>query len=153
MAFRRAQPCFSSPRRAVHIFKYYAGREGLGYGNGVLLFDTGSGRTHKLPYSSSPGGVLPRQWAAWAVRVIAQNGGVAYLPCCSVHTQVLASAKESTKDVRPTGGSKGQSDEHGSVLMQFVEKKDEPKALTVGAKGNTALLTPGISITPVISPC
>ena len=58
--------------------------------------------------------------------------GLLLVPCSCIHTQgnggaMLAASKEKVP------GSK--SAEHGSVLMQFVEKKEEPKHLTVGAKG------------------
>ena len=47
---------------------------------------------------------------------------------------VLCAKKDSGEKISKGKGSKS-SQEHGSVLMQFVEKKDEPKAVTVGAKG------------------
>lgn len=51
------------------------------------------------------------------------------------HTSlVLCAKKDSGEKISKTKGSKS-SQEHGSVLMQFVGKKDEPKAVTVGAKG------------------
>ena len=51
-----------------------------------------------------------------------------------IHTQscgLLAAKDDKPADRR---GSKGR-ETSGSVLMQFVEKKDEPKQLTVGGKG------------------
>ena len=57
--------------------------------------------------------------------------GLLLVPCSCVHVQsgdTLAAKKPVEKK-----GSKGH--EHGSVLMQFVAKKEEPKQVTVGAKG------------------
>ena len=57
--------------------------------------------------------------------------GLLLVPCSCVHVQsggTLAAKKPVEKK-----GSKGH--EHGSVLMQFVTKKEEPKQVTVGAKG------------------
>ncbi len=51
------------------------------------------------------------------------------------HSSAIVCAKEGR---RVTKGSNSKQ-ENGSVLMQFVEKKEEPKAVTVGAKG--AVLT------------
>jgi len=36
---------------------------------------------------------------------------------------------------KPSQQESSKGHEHGSVLMQFVSKKEEPKQLTVGAKG------------------
>lgn len=44
---------------------------------------------------------------------------------------MAAEKKQQGQDV----SKKSESHEHGSVLMQFVKKKEEPKQLTVGAKG------------------
>ena len=52
--------------------------------------------------------------------------------CSCVHTQSGGMLAAREKPVQQKG-SKGH--EHGSVLMQFVSKKEEPKQLTVGAKG------------------
>ena len=61
--------------------------------------------------------------------------GLLLVPCSCVHVQsggALAAKKPVEKK-----GSKGH--EHGSVLMQFVAKKEEPKQVTVGAKGQQTL--------------
>ena len=44
---------------------------------------------------------------------------------------LAADKKQKGQDV----SEKSDTHEHGSVLMQFVQKKEEPKQLTVGAKG------------------
>ena len=49
------------------------------------------------------------------------------------HTGLVNCAKKDSGKKVSEGSKSNQ--EHGSVLMQFVEKKDEPKAVTVGAKG------------------
>ena len=54
--------------------------------------------------------------------------------CSYFHTQCRGLL--AAKDGKPADrrGSKGQ-EKGGSVLMQFVERRDEPKQLTVGGKG------------------
>ena len=52
------------------------------------------------------------------------------------HTYGRLSAEE-----KKTPSARSKVDEkHGSVLMQFIEKKEQPKQLTVGAKGMTVIL-------------
>ena len=78
-------------------------------------------------------------WSGRAVKlryfVLRSQSNSLFLAQCSYfHTQccgILAPRDDKPANQR---GSKGQQ-ESGSVLMQFVKKKDEPKQLTVGAKG------------------
>ena len=48
---------------------------------------------------------------------------------------MLSAAAKEPKGKKVDKGVRKGSEEHGSVLMQFVEKKESPKQLTVGAKG------------------
>lgn len=57
---------------------------------------------------------------------------------CLVSTngvRLLSAASKEPKGEKADKGVRKGSEEHGSVLMQFVEKKETPKQLTVGAKG------------------
>ncbi len=138
--FGRVQPSFLASRRTLHLLSYPARRERLGQGHGVLVLGVRSSRMLKLScnaFGSSLG-------LAGKGVSIAQSSGLVYFPRCCVHTQadgmMAAAAKESQREVRSSGGSKGHVEDHGSVLMQFVGKKEEPKALTVGAKGKSTTL-------------
>jgi len=59
-------------------------------------------------------------------------GSLLLVPCICIHTQSgnMLAARE-----KPSQQESSKGHEHGSVLMQFVSKKEEPKQLTVGAKG------------------
>ena len=52
-----------------------------------------------------------------------------FLRAREVHTSVVRGGDKVSKDTEDT------PKEHGSVLMEVLEQKKEPKALTVGAKG------------------
>ena len=70
------------------------------------------------------------------------TGSVSVLctPCRCLYTQTGGSLAASAKEKQTTSGStssKSQKHEHGSVLQELmkVKEKDQPKQLTVGAKG------------------
>ncbi len=138
---RRVQLVHPCSVRAIRVLSCPAGRERVGDRNEAVLLS--ARKTWLQPRLNHSVGNNVSSNQSWIVRV--QGCGLAYVPNCCLHTQVssvLAAAKESPKDVRSTGGSKRRGEEQGSVLMQFVEKEQEPKALTVGAKGELSMTAP-----------
>ncbi len=71
--------------------------------------------------------------SAWTVGgSVFRRGGIA--SACNYQTCAVLCARDGS-GASVTKESKSKQKEHGSVLMQFVESKEEPKAVTVGAKG------------------
>ena len=68
------------------------------------------------------------------------SASVLCTPCRCLYTQTGGSLAASAKEKQTTSGStssKSQKHEHGSVLQELmkVKEEDQPKQLTVGAKG------------------
>ncbi len=138
---RRVQLVHPCSVRAIRVLSCPAGRERIGDRNEAVLLSARKTWLQPRLYHFVTNSVSANQ--SWILRV--QGCGLAYVPNCCLHTQVssvLAATKETPKDVRSTGGSKRRGEEQGSVLMQFVEKEQEPKALTVGAKGELSMSVP-----------
>ena len=124
LQFQCQWPFFIQFRRTIHQLGPCSGKELRIEGTGVLI---SSERQLKRRLLTGYGCLNASQKTHWLFR--SQRTG---LICCCVHTQtscLLASKK--SQEVRQSG----RDQEHGSVLMQFVQKKEEPKALTTGAKG------------------
>lgn len=123
--------------RSLQISGFHG--EGLKYAAGVSLlgvrrvvchsFSCTAVLNHSLPNVS---GLLSHKTSSYCNNLSWQcNSRLLLVPCSCMHLQsggTLAAKKPVEKE-----GSKGH--EHGSVLMQFVAKKEEPKQVTVGAKG------------------
>ena len=123
--------------RSLQISGFHG--EGLKYAAGVSLLGVRRVVCHSFSCTavlnhSPPNvpGLLSHKTSSYCNNLSWQcNSRLLFVPCSCMHLQsggTLAAKKPVEKE-----GSKGH--EHGSVLMQFVAKKEEPKQVTVRAKG------------------
>ena len=97
-------------------------------------------KIHRFYISEFLGTTKPSQRTA--SRITASVRGACHLYCKNgLHSCTVQNAERKMPEGSSAHVSK-KDHEHGSVLLQFVEKKEQPGQLTVGAKGKLATAVP-----------